>query len=128
MTDQQKLLLHFVISKLVIVAVPLLNQLLFALGITVSTSPSTSDNIANCLCIAIGIAYSYWTKMQAEKVHTEVGFNKGVSAALGDKSPPISWVKPDAPGESTKTVTTVLEIPFNNPADSTKPPELPPTK
>jgi hypothetical protein len=81
MSDQTKLLVHFLISKLVILAVPILNGLLAMVGITVTTSNSTTDSIANYLCIGIGLAYSYWNKTQAEKVHTQAGFSQGVQAA-----------------------------------------------
>lgn len=92
MTEETKIAIHWAISKLVIIAVPLLNQLLFAIGITVTTSPSTTDNIANFLCIGLGLGYSYWVKSYSKDVHTTKGFSEGVLAATGSlptASPPV---------------------------------------
>jgi hypothetical protein len=65
--DQTKLAVHWAVSKLVILAVPLLNGLLSFLGIAVTTSSSTTDNIANYLCIGVGLAYSWWAHQQTLK-------------------------------------------------------------
>lgn len=71
MSDQTKLTIHFLVSKLVILAVPLLNQLLIAFGINVTTSNNTVDSLANMICIGLGLAYSWWSHKQAVKTQPE---------------------------------------------------------
>lgn len=123
MSDNTKLLIHFLVSKLVILAVPLLNQVLSAFGITVNTSNSTVDALANCICIALGLAYSYWVKTEAQRVHTKAGYVNGLVQGLAntvnDRDP-----IPNPISDPAKIVPSVLEIPFNKPAASTRPVDL----
>jgi len=81
MSDQTKLIVHFIVSKLVILAVPILNQLLAVFGIPVNTSNSTADALANCLCIGIGLAYSGWLQRRTATVAHAAGIAKGIATA-----------------------------------------------
>ena len=82
MNDQDKMTLHFLVSKLVIFAVPLLNNALEVVGIQVSTAPGTVDALTNNLCIALGLAYSWWAHQRARQVHADLGYGEGVEAGF----------------------------------------------
>ena len=82
MNDQDKMTLHFLVSKLVIFAVPLLNNALEVVGIQVSTAPGTVDALTNNLCIALGLAYSWWAHQRAKEVHADLGYSEGSEAGF----------------------------------------------
>ncbi len=82
MNDQDKMTLHFLVSKLVIFAVPLLNNALEVVGIQVSTGPGTVDALTNNLCIALGLAYSWWAHQRTKQVHADLGYSEGAEAGF----------------------------------------------
>jgi hypothetical protein len=58
---------HFWVSKLLIVAPPLVNQLLALVGMQLTVGSTSADTISEDIVIGIGLAWSYWTHRQATK-------------------------------------------------------------
>ena len=101
MNDQDKMTVHFLVSKLVIFAVPLLNNALEVVGIHVTTSSDTADALTNDLCIALGLAYSWWAHQRAKEVHADLGFHEGVEKGFRNGVTATLRGAADAAGKSS---------------------------
>jgi len=57
---------HWLVSKLLIVAPPLLNALLLPTGVQLTVSENAADKITSLIVMAIGLVYSKWTLNKAK--------------------------------------------------------------